>query len=64
MHIQNLAGFTGMYSQHDGSKADMNLSGGAFTISGSAEGYKTDKPSEPDDSGFQDHRQVLTGETR
>lgn len=52
VHIQNLAGFTGMYAQHDGGKADMNLSGGAFTIKGSAEGYKTDKPGEPTTADF------------
>ncbi len=52
VRIQNLAGFTGMYAQHDGGKADMNFSAGAFTIRGSAEGYKTDKPGEPVTADF------------
>jgi ipoprotein LpqH len=52
VRIQNLGGFTGMYAQHDGGKADIGISGGAFTIKGSAEGYKTDKPGEPATADF------------
>lgn len=44
VRIQNLGGFTGMYSRGDGGTADMSLSGEKFTISGTAHGYKTDKP--------------------
>ena len=47
VRIQNLGGFTGMYSAHDGGNADMSLSGDKFTVSGTANGYRTDKPSEP-----------------
>jgi lipoprotein LpqH len=52
VRIQNLAGFTGMYAQHDGGNADMTLGGGAVTIKGSAEGYKTDRPGEPATAEF------------
>ncbi len=52
VRIQNLGGFTGMYAQHDGGKADLSLSGGAFTIKGSAEGSKADKPNEPATADF------------
>ena|SRR5258707_10169140 len=52
VRIYNLGGFTGMYSQHDGGKADASLNGDTFTIKGSAEGYKTDKPGEPATADF------------
>jgi lipoprotein LpqH len=52
VHIQNLGGFTGMYSQGGGGDADMSLSGGKFTITGTANGYKVDKPSEPATATF------------
>ena len=52
VRIQNLGGFTGMYSQHDGGKADASLRGDTFTIKGSAEGYKTDTPGEPATADF------------
>lgn len=47
VRIRNLGGFTGMYSRGDGGDADMSLSGDRFTITGTANGYNTDKPGEP-----------------
>lgn len=52
VRIQNLGGFTGMYSAHDGGSADMSLSGDRFTITGTANGYKSDKPTEPATATF------------
>lgn len=52
VHIQNLRGFTGMHSAHDGGSADTNLSGDRFTITGTANGYKSDKPTEPATATF------------
>jgi ipoprotein LpqH len=52
VHIQNLGGFTGMYSKDDGGDANMSFSGGTFTITGSANGYKTDNPGEPATATF------------
>lgn len=48
VRIQNVHGFTGMYSQDDGSEpANISQSGGKFTVTGTAHGSKTDKPNEP-----------------
>lgn len=52
VRIQNVGGFTGMYSQGDGGSADMSFSGDRFTITGTANGYKTDKPNEPASAAF------------
>jgi ipoprotein LpqH len=52
VRIQNLGGFTGMYSKGDGGNADMSLSGDKFTITGTANGFKTDKPGEPASAAF------------
>ncbi|MGO9384408.1 MAG: lipoprotein LpqH [Mycobacterium sp.] len=52
VHIQNLGGFTGMYSRGDGGNADMSMTGDKFTVSGTANGYKTDKPGEPATATF------------
>ena len=52
VRIQNLGGFTGMYSKDDGGSADMSLSGDKFTITGTATGFKIDKPSEPASADF------------
>jgi len=52
VHIRNLAGFTGMYSQGGDGDASMSLSGGKFTITGTANGYKVDKPNEPASATF------------
>lgn len=47
VRIQNLGGFTGMYSRGGDGTGDLSVSGDKFTVSGKANGYKTDKPSEP-----------------
>ena len=52
VHIQNLGGFTGMYSRGDGGNADMSMTGDRFTVTGTASGYKTDKPGEPANATF------------
>jgi ipoprotein LpqH len=53
VRIQNLGGFTGTYSQGDGSDAaNISLSNGKFTITGTAHGYKVDKPGEPATANF------------
>lgn len=46
VRIQNLGGFTGMYSRGGEGDADMSMSGDKFTISGTANVFKTDKPNE------------------
>jgi lipoprotein LpqH len=52
VHIQNIGGFTGMYSQGSGGTANVSLNGDTFTIAGSANGFKTDKPGEPATADF------------
>jgi ipoprotein LpqH len=52
VRIQNLGGFTGMYSQGSGGSANVSLNGDTFTIAGSANGFKTDKPGEPATADF------------
>jgi len=52
VRIQNLGGFTGMYSKDDGGNADMSRSGDKFTITGTANGFKADKPNEPATATF------------
>ncbi len=52
VRIQNLGGFTGMYSKDDGGDASMSFSGDKFTITGTANGFKTDKPGEPATATF------------
>lgn len=52
VHIQNLGGFSGMYSRGDGGSADMSRTGDKFTVSGTANGYRTDKPGEPADATY------------
>lgn len=52
VRIQNLGGFTGMYSKGDGGDANMSFSGDKFTITGTANGYKSDKPTEPATATF------------
>ena len=52
VRIRNLGGFTGMYSHGDGDDAKTSLSSGKFTISGTAHGYKVDKPNEPATATF------------
>lgn len=52
VHIRNLSGFTGMYSQGDGDDAKTSLSNGKFTITGTAHGSKADNPNEPATATF------------
>lgn len=52
IRIQNLGGFTGMYSKGDGGDADMSLSGDKYTFTGTANGFKTDKPNEAASAKF------------
>lgn len=46
VQIQNLGGFTGMYARGDGGGADTSMAGDKFTITGTANGFKTDNPNE------------------
>jgi ipoprotein LpqH len=52
VHIQNLGGFTGMYSRGGDANADTSMDGDKFTITGTANGYKVDKPNEPASATF------------
>jgi hypothetical protein len=52
VHIRNLGGFTGMYSQGGEGDATTSLSSGKFTITGTANGYQVDKPGEPASATF------------
>jgi hypothetical protein len=52
VRIQNLGGFTGMYSKGDGGEADMSLSGDRYTVTGVANGSKADKTNEPMSAKF------------
>ncbi len=52
VQIQNLGGFTGMYSRGGAGDASMSLSGDKLTITGTANGYKVDKPGEPATATF------------
>lgn len=52
VHIRNVGGFSGMYSRGGDGSADMSMTGDKFTISGTANGYTTDKSSEPATATF------------
>lgn len=52
VHIKNLGGFTGMYSRGGDGTADMSMTGDKFTVTGTANGYKVDKPNEPTTATF------------
>ncbi|MCA2243159.1 MULTISPECIES: lipoprotein LpqH [Mycobacterium] len=52
VRIRNVGGFSGMYSQGGDGNADMSMTGDKFTVTGTANGYKTDKPSEPATATF------------
>ena len=52
VRIQNLGGFTGMYSKDDGGDADLRFSGDKFTITGTANGYKSDNSMQPATATF------------
>lgn len=47
VHIQNLGGFSGMYSRGGDGDAGMSMTGDKFTVSGTANGYMSAKPGEP-----------------
>ena len=51
VRIRNLDGFTGMYSKDDGGDANMSFSGDKFTITGTANGFRTDT-NEPASAAF------------
>lgn len=52
VHIQNVGGFTGMYSRGDDGNAETSLSGERFTITGTAHGHKAGKPEQPATASF------------
>ncbi|BBZ41454.1 lipoprotein LpqH [Mycobacterium conspicuum] len=52
VRIRNVGGFTGLYSLGGNGDANMSFSGGRYTITGTANGYKTDKPNEPASAAF------------
>ncbi|OBH49916.1 lipoprotein LpqH [Mycobacterium sp. E2479] len=52
VHIQNLGGFSGMYSRGGDGTAGMSMTGDKFTVSGTANGYLTAKPGEPADATY------------
>lgn len=52
VHITNMGGFTGMYSQGDGGDASASFSSETFTITGTANGYNTYTPNEPASARF------------
>ena len=52
VRIQNMGGFTGMYSKDDGGDATMSVSGDKVTITGTAHGYKSATPAEPATATF------------
>lgn len=52
VHIRNLGGFTGMYSRGGDGSADMSMTGDKFIITGTANGSKADKPTEPMSADF------------
>lgn len=52
VHIRNVGGFSGMFSRGGDGSADMSMTGDKFTVSGTANGYKTDKSNEPATATF------------
>jgi hypothetical protein len=52
VHIQNLGGFSGMYSRGGGDNADTSMTDDKFVISGNAHGYQTGKAGEPATATF------------
>ncbi len=52
VRIQNLGGFTGMYSQGGAGDAKLTVNSDKVTVTGTANGYKTDKPNEPASAPF------------
>ena len=49
-----------LYSQGGNGDANMSFSGDRYTITGTANGYKTDKPNEPASADVQNQRDVLS----
>ena len=52
VRIQNLGGFTGTYVKNGDSDATASSSGDKFTVSGTANGFKVDKPNEAASASF------------
>lgn len=52
VHIRNLGGFTGMYARGGEGNAEISMTGDKFTLSGTANGYKTAKTTEPATATF------------
>lgn len=52
VHILNLGGFTGTYSEGDGGEANASFGSETFTITGKADGFNTYKPGEPATATF------------
>lgn len=51
VRIRNVGGFTGLYSQGGNGDANLSLSGDKYTISGTANGFKTET-NEPASAAF------------
>lgn len=43
--IRELGGFTGSYNRGLGDEAEVSMTGNTYTVSGTADGFATDKPS-------------------
>ena len=52
VHILNLGGFTGTYSEGDGGEANAGFGSETFTITGKADGFNTYTPGEPATATF------------
>ena len=52
VHILNLGGFTGTYSEGDGGEANASFGSETFTITGKADGFNTYTPGEPATATF------------
>ncbi|MBV8967238.1 MAG: lipoprotein LpqH [Mycobacteriaceae bacterium] len=52
VHILNLGGFTGAYTKNDGGQASASFGSETFTITGTANGFNTDKPDQPATATF------------
>ncbi|WP_231973700.1 MULTISPECIES: lipoprotein LpqH [unclassified Mycobacterium] len=52
VHIDNLNGFTGRYARGGDGKADLSITGDKISITGTANGYRTDKPGDPVSATF------------
>jgi lipoprotein LpqH len=53
VHIHNLVGFTGMYSEGDGGNADTTFTKERLTVTGTADGFNTHNPNQPATATFQ-----------